>query len=174
MTGSPSFSVNLGLSAVPEVDNVEIARAITPIYNAIRNVMGAVDAYTGNILIPPEDYSQVNKTAQLQLQKTSVLFVKLSEDVTYGHILNLHGSGSKLLAQKAIDPAKPAYAVAMAAGKVGDTIPIVMLGLISNLAGLTVGAAYYLSGVSAGLITSTAGTQKLGIALSTSQLWFNP
>jgi len=172
MSARPSMSINLGLSASPEVDSPELYGALMPLYNAVRNTMYAVDSYTGNTLITPDEYTQVNAFGQLLLQKTAILFVKLSEPVSVGHLINLHNSGG-LRARKAVGGTSRVHAFATASGSTGETVPICFFGMCQNIGGLTAGTEYYLS-TTAGLVTPTATYQRVGIALDTQKLWFTP
>lgn len=172
MSTKPSASINLGLSAIPEVDSPELYGALVPVYSAIRNIMYALDSYTGNTLITPNEYAEVNRSSQLLAQKTAVLYVKLSEDVHVGHMINLWNSGG-LVARKAAGGTYRAHAFALATGLVGETIPVCMFGLCQAISGLTPGTEYYLSGT-AGLITPSATYQRIGVALDTNKLWFTP
>jgi hypothetical protein len=60
MSNKPSASINLGLSAIPEVDSPELYGSLVPVYNALRKIMYALDAYTGNSLVTPDEYKEVN------------------------------------------------------------------------------------------------------------------
>jgi len=173
MASRPSMSINLGLPAAPEVDTPELYGALLPVYNAIKNTMYAVDAYTGNSQLAQSEYDEVSSVSGLLTQKTALFFVKLSETVTAGTILNLHSSGGTR-ARKALLPSQPAQAFAVIGGSVGETVPVCLLGLCTQIGGLTAGTVYYQSAVGAGLITATATAQRVGFALDTSKLWFSP
>ena len=173
MSAKPSASINLGLPAAPEVDSPELYASLIPIYNAIRNVMYAVDSYTGNSLITESEYDTVSAMGQILVQKTAVLFVKLGQDVSNGQILNLYDSGG-LRAQKALAGTSRGHCFALASGLAGEHIPVCLFGLCSGIGGLTIGTGYYLSGVVAGAVTSTVTSQRIGFAIDTNKLWFNP
>lgn len=172
MATKPSMSINLGLPAAPEVDSPELYGALLPIYNAVKNTMYAVDNYTGNNLITSEEYSQVNAYGQLLSQKTAVLYVKLTDTVSAGHVINLWNSGG-LRARKATGGSNRAHAFAVAAGVPGNTIPVCLFGLCTIIGGLTPGTEYYLSGT-AGQITPTATYHRVGMAIGPNHLWFSP
>ena len=172
MSFKPSASINLGLPVLPEVDNPEVYAALLPVYSAIRNTMGAVDSYTGNALITPDEYSQVNAYQQLLLQKQAVVYVKLTEAVSAGMMICLHNSGG-LRARKAQNGAYRCHGFAVASGVIGDHIPVCMFGLCTIIAGMTIGTEYYLSST-AGNITATVTSQRLGVAIASNALWFAP
>ena len=173
MPTKPSMSINLGLALTPEVDSPELYSSLLPVYNAIRNVMYAVDAYTGNGLTTADEYSQINPTSQLLLQKTAVLYVQASEAISVGHMVNLWNSGG-LRARKATNGVSRchAYALASASGA-GVFIPVCFFGLCTQVGSLTAGTEYYLSSTP-GLVTSTVTAQRIGVALDSSKLWFTP
>lgn len=172
MSSRPSYSINLGLPAIPEVEDQNLYMALLPIYSALRNVMGAIDQYTGNGFISSSEYSKVAATGYATIQKTSVVFVKLTEDVSAGHMINLWNSGG-LRARKAASGSTRCHGFAAVSGKSGETIPVSLLGLCTSVSGLTPGTEYYLS-ATAGLVTPTVTSQRLGIALAPTQLWFTP
>ncbi len=170
-TNRPSYSVNLGLSALPEVDNPELFNALSPIYNAIRNTMYAVDAYTGNSLLSKDEYAGADPYTNLLVQRTSILLVKASEAITVGHAVNLWSS-SGLRARKATNTNTP-DAMALATAAIGDVIPVCLFGLVTVLGGLTEGAAYYPTATPGVISTTVLGT-KIGKALAANALWFAP
>ena len=172
MSKLPSASVNLGISSIPDVDNQEIYQALLPVHSAIRNVMYALDAYTGNLLITPDEYSQINATGQIQLQKTAVFYVKLTEAVAVGNMINIWNSGGAR-GRKSVSATQRIHGYALASGAIGDTIPICLFGLCSLIGGLTPGADYYAS-TTPGQITASVTSQRIGFALDATHLWFTP
>lgn len=173
MSTKPSASINLGLPAAPEVDSPELYSSLLPVYNAIRNVLYALDSYTGNTLITASEYDQVPAYSQILTQKTAVLYVKLAQDVTNGQILNLFDSGG-LRAQKALAGTSRGHCFSLASGVTGQHIPVCLLGICSGIGGLSIGSGYYLSSTVAGAVTNTVTSQRLGFAVDTNKLWFNP
>lgn len=172
MANKPSMSINLGLPVAPEVDSPELYSSLMGVYSAIRNVMYAVDSYTGNSLVTPEEFSQINAFSQLHLQKIAVVYVKLTEAVFAGHIINLWNSGG-LMARKAVSATQRADGFAVASGAIGDHIPVCLMGACTLITGLTPGTDYYLS-TTPGQIQTGATSQRVGKALSSNVLWFTP
>lgn len=172
MSNKPSLSINLGLPAVPEISQEDMVGPITNIHNAIRNVMYAVDAYTGNDLIAKDEYAQVSPYARLTSYKTEVLFLKLTEQVTQGDMINIWNSGGAR-GRKALGGTSRAHAFAMATGDVGDTIPVCLSGLCAYIGGLTPGTDYHLAGT-AGMITNVTTYHRVGFAVGPNHLWFSP
>jgi hypothetical protein len=172
MASKPSMSINLGLQPAPDTDSPELFGALMPLYNAIRNTMYTVDAYTGNTLIDKSDYSEVNAFGQLLLQKTAVLYVKATEDISAGHMINLWNSGG-LRARKAVGGSTRAHAFAISTATAGEHIAVSLFGLCPNISGLAPGTEYYLS-TTAGLVTPTATHHRVGVAVDATKLWFAP
>lgn len=172
MAKNPSASINLGLPVLPEVDSPELYAALVSVYNAIRNTLYAVDSYTGNTLVTPDEYDKINAFGQLLSQKTAVLYVKLTEDVSAGHLINLYDSGG-LRARKSLSPSRRVHAFAAVSGLSGETIPVCMFGLCNLIGGLTIGTEYY-AGTTAGQLQSGATSQRVGIAIGPQSLWFTP
>lgn len=171
MTTKQSHSISLGLPSLPETDNVELFQSLVPIYNAIKGTMSAVDAYTGNQLVTSDEYATTDPFGHLLAQKGSILFVKASEAITLGHVVNLWDS-SGLKVRKATSTNLP-DAIALSGAVTGDTIPVCLFGLCGVFAGLTIGALYYPT-ATAGVISTTVLGSSIGKALSSSTLWFRP
>lgn len=174
-TNRQSYSVNLGLPSLPETENQEIFSALIPLYNSIRTVMSALDAYTGNQLVTKDEFKDVNPAGQLLVQKQCVLYVKATETITAGNVVNLYNSSGLAVRKATASTPLPPRGVALASAVTGETIPVCLFGLITGYAGLVPGSVYYLSDT-AGNMGTTAGTTSytIGYAISTSQLWFSP
>lgn len=172
MANKAGMSTNLGLPAVPEAESPELYAALVTVYNAIKNVGYALDNYTGNTPLTQSDYSEINFVGQSQVQKNCVVMAKLTEAIIKGQTINFHNSGG-LRARKAIVSSQPAMGWATESGAIGDTIPIALFGMCQVIGGLTPGTYYYQSST-AGTLTTSATAQKVGFAVGTNQLWFNP
>ena len=110
--------------------------------------------------------------------------VVASETITAPALVNLWNDGGTLKARYA--DASAASAGKQAHGYVLETINsaasgvIYFEGLITGLSGLTLGATYFLSGTTPGAPTATAPTtsghsvQEIGVALSATELTFEP
>lgn len=110
--------------------------------------------------------------------------VVASETITAPALVSLWNDGGTLKARYA--DASAASAGKAAHGYVTSTInaaasgTVFFEGLISGLSGLTIGAAYFLSGSVPGAVTATAPTttahcvQEIGVALSATELTFEP
>jgi len=172
MSTRQSHSISLGLAAVPDVDDPALFQAMMPVYNAIRNTMSAVDTYTGNSLVSNDEYATIDPYSHLLVQKGTIFFCKASETITVGHAVNIwDSSGARV--RKATSTNLPDAIALASAVAVGDTIPVCLFGLISVLSGLTAGAYYYPT-ATPGVISTTVLGNKIGKALSSSTLWFNP
>jgi hypothetical protein len=174
MATKPSMSINLGLPVVPEVEDPILYNALAPLYNAIRNVMYAVDSYTGNGQLGQAEYAQVNAFGYMTLQKQSIIMAKASVDMGAGTMVGFFDSGSGLEIRKAILPTYSAQGFTIESVTAGQHTPVCLMGLCSNIGGLTTGVYYYMSSATAGLITPTATAQRVGFALGDSKLFFNP
>lgn len=104
-----------------------------------------------------------------------------SEAISAANFLNIHASsGAKIRKANATDDTKPVDAYAPAAIGSGSSGAVQFPGgVISGLSGLTAGTRYYLD-TTGGAITATPPSgsgnlvQEVGVAVSTTQLLFNP
>lgn len=173
MAAKPGMSINLGLQPVPQTESPELYNALMPLYNAVRNLGYGVDAYTGNANLDSSEYSQVNSIGQLLLQKTAVMYVRALEDISAGHVVSIANSSGVAVARKAAGNTYYPHAFAADSAAAGQHLPICFFGLCTFIGGLTPGVEYHLSGT-AGLLTPTTTYRRVGVALGTNYLWFNP
>lgn len=171
-------SINTGLPNIPDPPDPAFMSEFIRIYNAIRNLTVAVDSYTGSLPQEAQYYSQTLPTATILNQNTQRLYVKFSEAVAYGQVVNLWNNSTVLGARLAsASAATPAHGWCSTAGgvAVGAYGEIMLGGLCTAIGGLTIGQTYYL-GNTAGAIAPTAGTlsQKLGYAIGANYLIVRP
>ena len=172
-------SVNTGLPNIPDPPDPKFFAEFQRVYNAIRNLTLALDAYSGAIPQEPEFYSQTPATQTILQQNTNRLYVLFSEAASYGQIINLHNVSGVLNARLASASAagKQGHAWCSTVGGVAANAygEVMLGGLCTAISGLTPGQSYYLGNTS-GAIAPTAGTvnQLVGYALTTSNLYFKP
>jgi hypothetical protein len=102
-----------------------------------------------------------------------------TENLSAGDIVNLYNDSGTIKARKA-DASNGRRAIGFVLSSVTspNNATVYLDGTITGLTGLTPGAAYYLSGSSAGAATATAPTtsgyisQEIGIALSATEINF--
>ena len=179
MGTKPSMSINLGLPAIPETQDPDLYAALIPLYSAIRNVMYAVDGYTGNAYIDPADYSEVNPYAYLGIQRQSIIFLRAYEDMSAGTIACIWDSAGKPVMRRALGGVYRAHGFLPESVKAGAYAPLALAGLCSGIGSMSIGSSYWLSDVTAGLITPTppatpGNVQRLGFAIDTNKLFFQP
>jgi len=181
MAQTASYSTSTGLSISPEFDQKkypEIWADLVRIRNGIRSLQAALDTYTGQSIITPTDYESISQSQSLLLQSQAKVYVPTSVAVSPGQFINLYDSTGALTARLA-DATAPHYAHGFASISVaaapGDYISVTLFGADFYVAGLTLGATYYLSNTpgAAGAAPGT-NTQALGYALDTTNLWFAP
>lgn len=102
-----------------------------------------------------------------------------SVTATFGQLINLYNTAGVTNARLASANAAGTLAHGFCWNKAGVAINswgyVTPIGQIQNLSGLTPGATYYLTNAAGG-IALAAGTvsQKLGIAISATELWIRP
>ena len=172
-------TINSGLPNIPDPPDPKFFAEFARIYNAVRNIQIAVDSYTGALAADPENYSQTPPTATILLQNTNRLYVKFSENVSYGQMVNLHNVAGVLNARLAKASTGGFQAHAWCSTVVGVTAgnyaEVMLGGLCTAISGLTPAQTYYL-GNTAGTIAPSTGTvtQILGYALTANNLYFKP
>jgi len=174
------FSTNLGLSVFPEIDSSQhksIFNDALRVRQAIQVLQGALDKYTGALGPEKAIWNQLDPIAYNRVADISRLYVKASEAIVAGAMINLYNNAGVLNARNASASAagKAARAFASYAVASGDFGEFVLLGINPIIAGMVPGTLYYLSNTP-GAISSTAGTisQKIGFAVGTTKLHFNP
>lgn len=174
-------SINTGLPNIPESPDPKFFSEFSRIYNAIRNLALALDSYTGALKEDPENYASITPSQSLLSQRGLRLYGKASQPITYGEMISLHNDGSgqvvfRLSCALSAD-FRPMHGwCSTPDGIAAEASGEIMLGGLCDLfAGLTPGSTYYL-GNSYGNISGTAGqvSQKLGYALNTSCIFFQP
>jgi hypothetical protein len=173
-------SVNLGLPNIADPPDPAFFAEFTRVYNAIRNLAIALDAYTGVLAADSQFYSTTPLSTTLLVQNLTRVYCIAGAALSYGDIINLYDGGAGVLTARkasAVDATKPAHAwcstaAGIASGSYGE---VMLLGMCTAIAGLTPGQLYYLSNT-AGAIATTAGTvsQKVGYGLGASSLMFRP
>ena len=172
-------SINTGLPSVPDPADSRAFADFLRIYNAIRNITLAIDSYTGALAQEPEFYSQTPATQTILTQNTQRLYVKFSENIGYGQIVNLHNVsgilGARLASASAAGKQGHAWCSTVGGVTSGAFGEVMLGGLCTAISGLTPGQTYFL-GNTAGTIAPTPGTvnQPVGFALTTVNLFFKP
>lgn len=162
------YSVNLGLDLVPLTKDPENAGDIYRLYNAAKLIMAAVDQYTGILGAPSDQWATIGADF-ITSQNQNRHYAQAAAAITAGQICTINASGQIALA---LAPNAVGWApFAIAAGAYGE---IRLFGIHKAVTGLTPGTWYYASTGTAGAITSTVTTQKLGMALKADRLFFNP
>lgn len=168
-------SANLGLPAAPLTDNQELYYELLRIYNAIRIVMQAVDNNTGAISPPEEYWDEVGYT-RFTAGNMAKIYIKAYEALSYGTTVGIYNDGGEGKAAKAQSGVRACigFCSAVDGAAAGDYTEIQLYGLYPQFAAgtLTPGVGYYQS-ATAGVV-GASGTQVIGIALSDTQLFFNP
>lgn len=164
---SQELSTNLGLDLLPNIKGGESAYDIGKLYTAVKILASALDDYTGALGADADTLSSADLSFFL-LQRQSRIYRKAAVAIAAGQTVSLNSSGQFILGT--VGTVIGWCPAAIAAGAYGEARCI---GVCSSIGGLTAGAAYYAS-ATAGYVTSTSTAQKIGIALDTTKLLFNP
>lgn len=172
------LSVNLGLDIMPQSQDPDNQYDLFRLYNAVKILAFALDSYTGSLGAEVSEWSTVG-ASRIKTQNLSRLYVQFTETVSPGMIVTLYNNSGVLAAKKAGGSVWQGLAngFVLAGVNSGSFGEVFLSGVNSSLTGLTPGSTYYTSAATPGLISSGASSpniQEVGIALSTSELWFNP
>ena len=159
-----AYSTDLGLGQFPETKDSKTFPDILRIYNAIRQLQGRLDQYTGNIPVGQANFSQ---PSPVRLVSTATVAI------TAGSLLNLQLPGTTLQARLADSGlALAPQGVALKTVAAGAQLEVAHFGSVTFYAGLVPGAIYY-SGLGGALSAAPIGPP-VGMATSTTSLFFNP
>lgn len=168
------FSLNLGLPAAPLTSDEELAGELQRVYSALRNMLGALDRYTGAISPPVEDWSQLG--AQVKVNGMCKVYYPAKEAITPGQTLGfvLDAGVTKVLFAKDGVVKCRGFCSNTANASIGDMVEVTLFGLFAYFAPgtLTRNNTYYQS-ATFGTI-GAAGAQAVGYAITDSILFFNP
>ena len=162
------YSQNLGLDLVPLSKDPENLGDLYRLYNACKLIMGAVDSYTGILGAPNSDWSTIGADF-ITVQNQTRHYAQASVAISSGQICGLNSSGQIILAIAGQAVGWAPFAIS--SGAYGE---LRLIGIHKAVSGLVPGTSYYSSTGTPGAITSTVTAQKLGIAVLTNRLFFNP
>lgn len=106
--------------------------------------------------------------------------IQASEDLAAGDVVNIHDATGARVRKADASNGRRVDGFVLSSVTSGQNATVYFEGAITGLTGLTVGATYYLSGASAGTVTSTAPStathivQEVGRAVSSSRIAFEP
>lgn len=165
-----NYSLPLGLDLAPaakrEIDP-DLLQDLYRLYNACKLLAEGLDAYTGIVGAPFDDWDTVGSGA-IMVQNLSRLYVQYNATATLGQLIALNSSGQAILGTVGnVIGWAPA---GVTAGNYGE---VRLFGLHTAVTGLTPGTSYYASSTPGGL-TFTVTSQKVGVALATNRLLFFP
>lgn len=163
-----SFNLGIGANSTSNVQDPEAASELLKLYNAVNILASKLDEYTGAISLnvidrPYAPPSATNKAAQM-----TRLYKEATENLLANTIVNIYSLGCRT----ALAGSRVAHAIVLEDTLLGDYAPLSLLAVRPGFFGLTPGANYYLSNSTPGAITGTAGTQRVGFAVSTTELAF--
>jgi len=162
-----SFNLGIGANAAASIEDPEAAAEFLKLYNAINTLATKLDEYTGSLTITPADRPYIPVSQVHRAKYVNRLYYPAPSALTAKTIVNIYSGGVRA----AQAGTYVAHGVVLEDTAAGDYAPVTLMGVIGGFVGLTVGAYYYLSST-AGAITATSGTQKLGFAVSTTDLAF--
>jgi hypothetical protein len=184
-SGSYKSPINLQLPRdtpdnFTEADAKELYQIIQ---QSAQNLTEGLSKYTGLAQQDPSLWSVLAPKDTILSQNHNRLYVKASELIALGAVVNLHNVAGVINARNAnaTDTTKPAYGWCTTTGGIasGDFGEVTLkMGCCINISGLTVGTRYWLSTTN-GLITAVQPAvsgniqQYIGIALTTTQLFMD-
>lgn len=162
-----SFNLGLGANSTSNVEDPEAASELLKIYNAVNTLASKLDEYSGTLTVTPADRPYVPTSQTSRAKYVNRLYLPAPLALTARTVVNIYASGVRA----AVVGTYAAHAIVLEDTAAGDYAPITLQGVIGGFVGLTVGAPYYLS-ASAGAIQSGVTAQKVGFAISSTELAF--
>lgn len=185
-SGVPNYTTNVGLPAVPDIQDPQLFSAFNQVYGAIRVLQGALDNYTGvGTGADPSTWSTITPFQSILVGNLDRFYCQCLVSISVGQMVHFSALSSTKagagLASSA-NASAPCHAYSTGNYAAGDTGEFVLLGLHPFVNALTPGTLYYLT-VTPGGITSVKPSgvphngeliQPIGYALTDSTLYFNP
>lgn len=175
-----NFIIQTGLPVLPADDLPgELQDDFLTVFRAIQNLQRGVSRYCGIDAPDSADWAQTVYSDTLLTGNLTRLYVIAGAAISRGQIVNLYNNAGVLNARLAQANAAStmAHAIANSSASAGQVVELNFLqGWINSIAGMTVGALYYLSPSVAGAITATRPStvgqiiQSIGVALTSAQL----
>lgn len=162
-----SFNLGLSSSATSQIQDTEVAAEFLKVFNAVNNMAQKLDEYTGALTAIPSDRPYVPNSLANRSKYVNRSYILTTTPLTAKTVVNVYSGGLRA----AVVGTYAAHAIVLDDTAANDYAPICLQGVIGGFVGLTVGAPYYLSS-SAGAIQSGATAQKVGFALSSTELAF--
>lgn len=185
-SGTPSYTTNVGLPAVPDSSDPQLFSAFNQVYNAIRVLQGALDSYTGfGAGSDPSTWPDITPFQSILLSNLDRYYCPCIDTITTGqlvHFFNIGSNKSGARLANGIDATRPCMAYSTGNYNTGDTGEFVLLGLHPFVSGLVPGQLYYLAPVFGGITSIKPGgpgtsghlIQPVGFALTDVTMYFNP
>lgn len=174
--------IDTGLPSQPQNVPPELFAEFWTIYNAIQALQRGINQYAGVIAWPPAEWSQLTPADTLLEQNARRLYIKATEDLGFGSLVNLWNDAGVLKARlaNATTSARPCFAICNTVGGIlTDSYGEVslMAGLSLGVSGLIPGTRYFLS-TTPGVLTNVAPVaagnieQAVGVALAGNLFFF--
>ena len=171
------LTVNLGLPSAPLTQNPELATELQRIYNAIRAVASALDAYTGVMTESSAYYSELG-VSKNSFGLNAKIYLEAGEDLLFGNLIGIDPNG---LCYKAEDGVLQTIGFCSVVDGVttGDYAEIQCAGVYPAFpaATLTPGTTLYTTTTAGVAGVKAAGPtwgQPVGFAISDTRMFFNP
>lgn len=168
------LSINLGLPAMPLVQDQKLFPEFVRVYNAIKQLATALDRYTGIVGEPQELWDQIGVT-QCTVGINSKVYLTAGEAISRGNLVGIDLTGRAFLAEDQVLSAV-GFCTAPGTTPLGHTVEIQLLGMFPLFppSTLSPGEPYYCSSTPGLIGPVGSGTQCVGIAITDQALFFNP
>lgn len=162
-----SFNLGLGSSSTSAVQDAEVSAELLKIYNAINTLATKLDEYTGSLTSTPPDRPYLPTSLVNRSRYVNRAYIITTGALTARTVVNVYSGGLRA----GVVGTYAAHAIVLEDTAANDYAPIALQGVVGGFVGLTVGAPYYLSSTP-GAIQSGATAQKIGFALTSTDLAF--
>lgn len=147
MAGGQEYSLNLGLDVLPISTDKDNLPDLNRIYNAVKLIARGLDTYT-NTLSPPVDEWQAIGFGYNRVRNLTKSYVIAGEDLAAGNFVEFYVDAGILKARIVNPPTvitgpRPPCGFVQESFVSGDFAEIYLAGLLTNIAGLVLGAHYW-------------------------------
>jgi hypothetical protein len=163
-----SFNLGAGVSSSSAVEDPEVAAELLKLYNALNTIAFKLDEYTGAINAAPADRPYISASVACRAAYINRIYKYTAGALTARTLVNIDSSGNIVAADIDVNRA---HAIVMEDTAADSYAPITLGGIVGGFVGLTPGAYYYLS-TTAGAIQLGVTAQKVGFAVSSTELAF--
>lgn len=163
-----SFNLGIGAAFTGSIQDQEVAAEMYRIYNALNTLASKLDEYSGALSANVADRAYLPSSYTVKIGGITRLYKQTASALAVGTVVNIFSGGCRA----ALHGSFKAHAIVLEDTAAGNYAPVALMAVLPGFVALTPGADYFLSNSTPGAITGAGGTQKVGFAVSPTELAF--